>query len=240
MAQAGDSASLPQRVKPTLPSTGRSADARRFLKRYRPISRDTALQSTWRSGSATEGNAKRSLEAAQQALSVSRDVNVAAAAARVMVAAGRIPEAKAIVDRLGQELEAEPRAYAKVIEGEIALQQRRTADAVTAFIESQKILDLWLARLDLGHAYEEAGHHAEALAELDRATKRSGEATALFLDDIPTFRHLATLPYWLARAQEGLGQTQAAAANYTAFLAPRPAGSKDPLTADARRRQTSP
>src|SRR5947209_3477620 len=119
------------------------------------------------------------------------------------------------------------------------IRQRRTADAVTAFIESQKILDLWLARLDLGRAYEEAEHHAEALAELDRAKKRQGEATALFLDDIPTFRHLATLPYWFARAQEGLGQTQAATANYTAFLAPR-RSSTDPLTVDARRRVTSP
>jgi tetratricopeptide (TPR) repeat protein len=183
-----------------------------------------------------EGNGKRSLEAAQQAVAVSRDVNVAAGAARVMVKAGRISDAKAVADRLSQELEAEPRAYAKVIEGEIALEQRRTADAVTALLEAQKILDLWVARLDLGRAYEEANHHAEALAELDRAMKRRGEATALFLDDIPTFRYLATLPYWLARAQEGLGQTQAAAGNYEAFLALRPASFKDPWASDARRR----
>jgi len=110
---------------------------------------------------------------------------------------------------------------------------------VTAFIEAQKIVDLWLARLDLGRAYEEAGHHAEAFAELERGRKRRGEATALFLDDIPTYRQLATLPYWLARAQEGLGQTQAAAANYKAFLALRPDGSRDPLAADGHRRAGS-
>jgi tetratricopeptide (TPR) repeat protein len=244
MAQVGRSgASLAATGKADIALyTGRSVDARQILEANIPADKSAgnvygvaAKYVALAEAYATEGNAKRSLEAAQQALGVSRDVNVAAAAARVMVAAGRIPEAKAIVDRLGQELEAEPRAYAKVIEGEIALQQRRTADAVTAFIESQKILDLWLARLDLGHAYEEAGHHAEALAELDRARKRRGEATALFLDDIPTFRHLATLPYWLARAQEGLGQTQAAAASFKAFLAPRP-DAKDPLSADARRR----
>jgi tetratricopeptide (TPR) repeat protein len=107
---------------------------------------------------------------------------------------------------------------------------------VTAFGEAQKILDLWLARFDLGRAYEEASHHTEALEQLDRARKRRGEATALFLDDIPSFRHLATLPYWLGRAQEGLAQTEAASANYKAFLGLRPAGLKDPLATDARRR----
>ena len=221
---------------------GRSADARQGLEAAIPVDlsagnvygaamKYVALAEAY----AMEDNAKRSLAAAQQALSISRDVNVAAAAARVMVTAGRISEAKTIADRLGQELEAEPRAYAKVIEGEIALRQRRTSDAVTALIDSQKIVDLWIARFDLGRAYEEAEHHAEALAELDRALKRRGEATALFLDDIPTFRYLATLPYWLARAQQGLGQTQAAAVNYQAFLAQRPTAT-DPVTADARRR----
>jgi tetratricopeptide (TPR) repeat protein len=185
---------------------------------------------------AAEGNTKRSLEAAQQALNISRDVKVAIAAARLMVRNGRMADARGIVDRLSHELEAEPRAYAKVIEGEIALEQRRAVDAVTAFGEAQKILDLWLARFDLGRAYEEASHHTEALEQLDRARKRRGEATALFLDDIPSFRHLATLPYWLGRAQEGLAQTEAASANYKAFLGLRPAGLKDPLATDARRR----
>ena len=222
--------------------TGRSADARQALEAALPA--DLSARNVYGAAMkyvalaeayAMEGNSKRSLAAVQQALSVSRDVNVAAAAARVMVTAGGIAEAKTIAARLGQELEAEPRAYAKVIEGEIALRQRRTSDAVTALIDSQKIVDLWIARFDLGRAYEEAEHHAEALAELDRALKRRGEATALFLDDIPTFRYLATLPYWLARAQQGLGQTQAAAVNYQAFLAHRPTAT-DPVTADARRR----
>ena len=35
---------------------------------------------------------------------------------------------------------------------------------------------------------------------------------AIFLDEVPTFRYLATLPYWLARGQEGVGQAQAATA----------------------------
>jgi hypothetical protein len=48
--------------------------------------------------------------------------------------------------------------------------------------------------------------------------KRRGEATALFLNDLPTWRYMATLPYWLGRAQEGLGMTDAATTNFQKFL----------------------
>ena len=75
--------------------------------------------------------------------------------------------------------------------------------------------------------------------ELEACEKRKGEATALFLDDVPTYRHLAPLPYWLARAQEGLGQTSAAVENYKKFLALTPAASRDSLVLDARRRLQS-
>jgi hypothetical protein len=54
-------------------------------------------------------------------------------------------------------------------------------------------------------AYVAAKHFAEAKDEFDACQKRRGEATALFLDDQPTFRYLASLPSWLAQAQKGLG-----------------------------------
>jgi hypothetical protein len=60
---------------------------------------------------------------------------------------------------------------------------------------------------------------------------------SLFLNDVPTFRSLALLPYWLGPAQEGIGLTAAAAESYKAFLALRPdADPPDALAADARRR----
>lgn len=58
----------------------------------------------------------------------------------------------------------------------------------------------------------------------------------MFLDDAPTYRYLAELPYWRARAEEGLGIQGAAAAGYRAFLELRPEGGV--LTEDARRRLT--
>jgi len=61
---------------------------------------------------------------------------------------------------------------------------------------------------------------------------RQGEATAIFFDEFPTYRYVATLPYWLGRAQAGLGMTQDARDNFNLFLARRPYGG--PLAEDAR------
>jgi hypothetical protein len=82
-----------------------------------------------------------------------------------------------------------------------------------------------------------SAYHAEGLAELDTCHKRRGDATAVFLDDAPSFRLLAPLRYWLGRAQEGVGQRSAAKDNYAAFLALRPNSANDPLVRDARMRQ---
>ena len=63
---------------------------------------------------------------------------------------------------------------------------------------------------------------------------RRGEATALFLDDMPTYRYLATLPYWTARAEQGLGMQSASMQGFEQFLTLRPVGG--PLADDARQR----
>ena len=76
----------------------------------------------------------------------------------------------------------------------------------------------------------------EALSEFERCEKRKGEATALLLDDTPSFRYYSTLPYWKARAQQDLGQREAAAAGYKAFIALKAGGPRDALVVDARKR----
>jgi hypothetical protein len=61
----------------------------------------------------------------------------------------------------------------------------------------------------------------------------------MFLDDLPTFRYLAELPYWKGRAQEGAGQRAAAAASYQQFLQLRTSAARDPLARDAETRLAS-
>ncbi len=96
------------------------------------------------------------------------------------------------------------------------------------------LADLWRIRYELARTYLEAGFFAEAFGQFDNCLERRGEATAMFLDDTPTFRYLSDLQYWTARAQDGLGMEPAATNNYQAFLALRPEGG--PLADDARRR----
>jgi hypothetical protein len=81
----------------------------------------------------------------------------------------------------------------------------------------------------------QAGQYAGAIRELEACEQRRGEATAVFLDDIPTYRYLATLPYWLGRARQGLDMPSAAD-SYEQFLRNRSAAITDPLVAGARAR----
>jgi tetratricopeptide (TPR) repeat protein len=150
--------------------------------------------------------------------------------ARILAAAGRAADSKSLADELDGQIQPQMRAHARIIVGELALRQNRPAEAVEAFRAAARLSNLWLAHFDLGIAYITLGpqHAAEALAEFDTAVKRRGEATAVFLDDMPSFRYLAALPYWLGRAQEGVGMKGPSGESYKAYLALRPEGLKDP------------
>jgi hypothetical protein len=65
----------------------------------------------------------------------------------------------------------------------------------------------------------QANTFPEAVSALGACEKRRGEATARFFDDKPTVRDLATLPYWIGRAQEGLEMRAAAKAHDESFIA---------------------
>src|SRR5205807_118018 len=104
-----------------------------------------------------------------------------ALAARVLVRVGAEREAAAVAARFGADLQPQRRAYAKIIEGEIALAHNRRVEALEAFSAARKLADLWLVRFDLGVADIQAGQYAEAVSELEAAQKRRGESAALLL-----------------------------------------------------------
>jgi tetratricopeptide (TPR) repeat protein len=186
-----------------------------------------------------QGKIAAGVEAARKALASTHQEFVAIPAARVLAANGRAADAKALAAELDKNLQTQTRAYAQIIEGEIALQQDRLNEAVQAFQTASRQYDVWLSHFNLGVAYVRAGHFTEALAEFDRCAKRRGEATALFLDDVPTLRYLVRLYYWHGRAQEAIGMKGAATENYKAYLAIRSAATKDPLAIDAQQRVQS-
>jgi serine/threonine protein kinase/tetratricopeptide (TPR) repeat protein len=180
------------------------------------------------------------LEAVRKALGFGQQEELVVPAARTLLWAGRLTDARAMAQTLQKQFEPHRRAYGKLVEGEIAQQAQNPIEALEAFRAAQKLSDTWLGRFDLGVLYVESGRYAEALSELDLCQRRQGEAAALFLDDVPSFRYVAPLPYWLARAQEGLGMKEPATANFKAYLAARKNAPRDPLAADARRRIPTP
>jgi eukaryotic-like serine/threonine-protein kinase len=186
-----------------------------------------------------EAHAARNEIAPQQdaigkARALSNQDNVLVPAARLAVAAGRLDEARAIAKDLAGRLPAQSRAYGKLIEAEIAMSGGQYPAAIDALNAAQKQADLWLVRFALGRAYFERRDYTAAASEFEKCRERRGEATALFLDDLPTFRHYATLPYWLGRAREM--QKLDARPQYEEFLKIRQGATADPLVEDARKR----
>ncbi len=181
------------------------------------------------------GDKASAAASADRATSSSKGENVLYPAARVYLETGREPKALALAKDLSERLEADPRAYAELIRGEAELKRGRPREAIPIFEAARKIADTWQGRLDLGRAYLEMSAFPEAHDQLETAFKRRGEATAMFLDESPTYRVFPPVYYYLGRAQEGI-KSPGAAESFKAYLAIKENAAGDPLVADARRR----
>src|SRR5713226_3763165 len=181
------------------------------------------------------GHSGSARAALQHALADSKDTSVLFWSSRIAEGLGEDAKAVDVSKQLSSRLEPDAQAYAKLIQGELELKHRKPREAVALFIESQKIADTWLGRFDLGQAYLEAGAYAEADSELEICLKRRGEATALFLDESPTYHLFPPVYYYLGRAQEGL-KSPAAFDSYKNFLSSKDKADHDALVTDARRR----
>ncbi len=181
------------------------------------------------------GHTKAALDATERALGRSKRAKVRFLAARAFVAAGKASRARKLAAGLGAELSVESQAYAKVIEGEVALQSRDYRRAIKALGDASGLLDTWIGRFDLVRAYLGAGLYAEADSELDRCIKRRGEVLELFDDDVPTYGFFPPVYYYQGRVREGL-KSPGAAESYRSYLRIRGKAGEDPLLAEVRRR----
>ena len=182
-------------------------------------------------------HARQAVAAADQATKLDSQESVAFAAGEIYVEAGQLTNAQTIATRLSRELEQDPQIYGQLLQGEIELKRSDARKAIKLFEDAQKISDTWLGRFYLAKAYVQAGMFTEASSQLEKCLKRRGEASAVFLDDVPTFRRLPPVYYYLARAQEGL-HSSAAKDSYRTFIEMQPNGTS-PLLADARTRLAS-
>src|SRR5207245_8124708 len=136
---------------------------------------------------------------------------------------------------LTQRMETEPQVYAKLIAGEARLKRANAREALNSFQEGEKLAGTLLGHFDMGLAYLAASAYTEASSEFDVCLKRRGEATSVFLDDVPSYHILPAVYYYQGRAREGL-HSPGAAESYKAFLLIKEKGAGDPLVAEARKR----
>jgi tetratricopeptide (TPR) repeat protein/tRNA A-37 threonylcarbamoyl transferase component Bud32 len=183
----------------------------------------------------SRGETKPAVAAAEQALALSKRNYIELSAGLTLAGAGEEKRARQLAATLASEIEAEPRSFAKLVEGEELLHQGQPKEAAVRFREADNVVDTWLGRYLLGRAYLEAGAFTEADSELETCLKRRGEATAVFLDDVPSYHFLPPVYYYLGCAQEGL-HSAGAADSYRKFLELRAQAENDPLVLDARRR----
>jgi tetratricopeptide (TPR) repeat protein len=181
------------------------------------------------------GQTRAAIAAVEQALTNSNAVKIRFLAARSFVEAGEAGRARPLIASLASELQAEPQAYAKIVEGELALKNGDPRQAIKVLAEANTLLDTWIGHFDLGRAYLEAGAFTQADSEFDRCIKRRGEALSLLLDEEPTYAHLAPVYYYQGRVREGL-KTAGFAESYRAYLTLRGQSKEDPLLPEVRRR----
>ena len=180
------------------------------------------------------GKTAPAVAAAERALATSSDDAVAVSAALVLAKAGERKKALAVAEAQEKKLESDPQMYGKVIRASAERQAKNVREAIALLKDAQKLANSWLVRRELASAYLEAGSFAEADTELEICLKRKGEATAVFLDEVPTYRLYPPVLYDLGRAREGLKSPGAAEA-FKSYLG-LATGPDDPRVADAKKR----
>jgi tetratricopeptide (TPR) repeat protein len=221
---------------------GRFADAVRILNEG--AARDLASNNTDRAAAKfaavayaelSRGRTAPATAAIEKALANSKAVKIRFLAGRLYVEAGAIDAARPLMTSLAAELQAEPQAYGKLIEGVMALKAGDPRVAIKLLSEANMLLDTWIGHYDLGRAYLDAGALIQADSEFDRCLGRRGEALALFLDEEPTYAYLPSAYYFQGRVRDGM-KMAGAADSYKNYLAFRAESKEDPLAAEISRR----
>ena len=181
------------------------------------------------------GHKTEAIKTAGEALTENQSEEVTIEAAHIFAQSGNDSKARLLAAPLSTKLNRDFQAYSKIIEGEILLEHGDAAAAIQEFRQAQTLADTWLGRFDMGRAYLAAGAFAQAHSEFSLCQNRRGEATALFLDETPTYHYYPATLYYLGRVQEQL-KSPAAADSYRAFLALKAPGSSESLVQEARRR----
>lgn len=184
----------------------------------------------------SRGRLREASAAAQEALDRSKTVKIRFLAARTFVEAGDAAKARPLIESLAAELYAEPQAYARLLEGGIALKNGDARQAMTLLREGNDLFDTWIGFFDLGRASLAAGAFTQADSAFDVCLNaRRGEALALFVDEEPTFAYLPQAYFYQGLVRQGL-KSAGANESFRQYLAIRGSSTDDPLVPQARER----
>jgi serine/threonine protein kinase/tetratricopeptide (TPR) repeat protein len=181
------------------------------------------------------GQRGAAIASAEKALTNSKDAKIRFLAARTFVEVGETARARPLIAGLSSEFPVAPRAYAKIVEGQMALKDQDTRQAIKSLQEANALLDSWIGHFDLGRAYLQASQLPQADSEFDACMKRRGEALWLFADEEATYSYLPPLYYYQGRVREAL-KNAGFAESYRAYLNIRGQSKEDPLLPDVRKR----
>ncbi len=183
-----------------------------------------------------QGKKEPALEAADRALKASTEIEILFSAARVLLNAGQEDRVRALHTELNKKLQPEPRAYARLIGGELSRTRGEFGSAVKLYQEAKSEVETWLGHYFLGRTYLQAEDYTAAISEFELCLKRKGETASIFLNDLPSFSYLPPLYYYLGRTQEGMN-SKSASDSYNKFLKIKEKDDgTDPLVKAARRR----
>jgi tetratricopeptide (TPR) repeat protein len=220
---------------------GRLGDAVQLLQRGAAVDLKAGRTDSAAADLALLGNAlflrnqkAAALAALDKALANSKSISTRFLTARVYAAAGETAKARSLAATLASESQPEPQAYAKLIEGEAALQDKDPRKAIALFSEANKLLDSWIGHFDLGRAYLETDSFVEADSEFDQCIARRGESLDLF-DFVPTYAYIPPVYYYLGRTEEGL-RSSGAANSYWKFVSIQEKGDGGTMLEDAKKR----
>jgi tetratricopeptide (TPR) repeat protein len=185
-----------------------------------------------------QGQPGIAIASAEKALADSQSANIRFLVGQVYLDAGQTEKAEKLASELASELKAEPQAYGKILQGNVALKKGDFNSAITSISAANGLLDTWIGRFNLGRAYFEAGMYVEADSEFDRCLKRKGEALELFMDNVPTFGYFPAVYYYEGRVHEQLKSADYKDF-YNTYLSIREKAGEDSLLPDVRKRLSS-
>jgi serine/threonine protein kinase/tetratricopeptide (TPR) repeat protein len=183
------------------------------------------------------GRVPDAINLAETALKLSPDPAIRFEAGRILIAAGRTARAKEIAAELSKSLSPETHAMGVTLGGEIQLIGGDARGAIQTFQQSLKIVDSWQTRYLLGRAYLVGELYTEADGEFDACVTRRGEAAAVYLDDIPTWRLIAPVYYYRGITRTAMNSAAGASEALRTFVEFKNGGDEQsPLVADAQKR----